>query len=340
MSGSPTAAIIALLLVADAPLAPAGSFQDAASQGDVARITQLIASGADLDERDRIGTPLHHAAARGQATVVALLLEAGADPNALTRHGATALHRAAYRGDRASAELLLAAGADPGIESIVDGTPLHLAAMGGHADLITLLLERGADVNPQLTIANGNCPLHGAASEGQLEAARMLIEAGADVDCVNESTDTPLSIAACRGREAVAALLLASGADVNRASTDRLTALHNAVAQRDVDLARMLLEAGADVAVRSARKGSEKGTPLEIARRVGSEEIAGPADPARRQPVAGRQGIMGDQHVRAICSDYRALSAGGRRIGCASGAAARCRHEGRRRAGRSADRGW
>ena len=146
--------------------------------------------------------------------------------------------------------------------------------MGGHADLIALLLEHGGDVNAQLNIANGNCPLHGAASEGQLEAARMLIEAGADVDCVNESTDTPISIAACRGRGAVVALLLASGADVNRASADRLTALHNAVARRDVDLARLLLEAGADVAVRSARKGSEKGTPLEIARRVGSTEIA------------------------------------------------------------------
>ena len=79
---------------------------------------------------------------------------------------------------------------------------------------------------------------------------------------------------ACRGRHALVALLLASGADVNRAAADRLTALHNAVAQRDVDLARLLLEAGADVAVRSARKGSEKGTPLEIARRVGSREMA------------------------------------------------------------------
>jgi ankyrin repeat protein len=71
----------------------------------------------------------------------------------------------------------------------------------------------------------------------------------------------------------VVALLLAKGADVNRASAQSLTALHNAVARRYVDLARLLLDAGADVTVRCMREGGERGTPLEIARRVGSEEI-------------------------------------------------------------------
>ena len=120
---SPATAIIGSVLLAGASLGHAGEFHDAASAGDLVRVSRLIAAGEDLEERDRIGTPLHHAAARGQAAVVALLLEAGADPNALTRYGATALHRAAWRGDRASVERLLAAGADPGIESIIDGTP-------------------------------------------------------------------------------------------------------------------------------------------------------------------------------------------------------------------------
>ena len=123
MSVSAAIAIIVFLLLANAPLARAGTFHDAAGRGDVAQIGRLIESGADLEERDRIGTPLHHAVARGHPAVVALLLDAGADPNALTRHGDTALHRAAYRGDRASVERLLAAGADPAIESIIDGTP-------------------------------------------------------------------------------------------------------------------------------------------------------------------------------------------------------------------------
>jgi ankyrin repeat protein len=54
------------------------------------------------------------AAASGNAAAVALLLERGADVNAMPGR-ATALHEAAFRGDRALVDLLLAAGADPTI---------------------------------------------------------------------------------------------------------------------------------------------------------------------------------------------------------------------------------
>jgi ankyrin repeat protein len=168
--------------------------------------------------------------------------------------------------------LLLATGADPRIESVTEGTPLHLAAMRGHADLVARLLEHGADVNAQLNIGSGNCPLHAAAGEGQVAAAEVLIEAGADLDCINQWTDTPLSTAASSGREAVVALLLAKGADVNHATSQGLTALHYAVARGYIDLVRRLLEAGADVAVSSVHEG-QRGTPFEVARHVGNEEI-------------------------------------------------------------------
>jgi hypothetical protein len=109
----------------------AGPLHDAAQKGDVEQVGTLIAAGADLEEKDRIGTALHHAAMRGYPQIVGVLLESGAAPDSLTKDGGTALHRATYRGDRESVELLLAAGADTNIEGFTDGAPLHLAAALG-----------------------------------------------------------------------------------------------------------------------------------------------------------------------------------------------------------------
>src|SRR4051812_2852802 len=122
MRGSFLAALAAVALLALPPLAFAGPLHDAANKGDVGQIRQLVATGADLGERDAFGTPftpLHHAAARGHPEAVTVLLELGADPNALAGDGSTALHWAAARGDRESVALLLAKGADPNIENFM-----------------------------------------------------------------------------------------------------------------------------------------------------------------------------------------------------------------------------
>src|SRR5215472_5072850 len=60
----------------------------------------LIAHGADVHARNRLGaTPLHYAAdmnrrdADGQTRTIACLISAGADPNVTNRLGVTPLHR-------------------------------------------------------------------------------------------------------------------------------------------------------------------------------------------------------------------------------------------------------
>jgi ankyrin repeat protein len=83
-------------------------------QDDAVRL--LLARGADPDARGTgwmTGTPLNAAASARHATVVALLLEAGADRDAVQRGGWTPLHSAAHNGDARTVELLLAHGADP-----------------------------------------------------------------------------------------------------------------------------------------------------------------------------------------------------------------------------------
>lgn len=60
--------------------------------------------------------------------MAALLVHAGADPNARDVYGWTALHLAAGRGNKRVAEALMQAGADPSLRDDEGKTPADLAA--------------------------------------------------------------------------------------------------------------------------------------------------------------------------------------------------------------------
>ncbi len=87
----------------------------AAFFGQDEAVRLFLARGADPDARGTgwmRGTSLNAAASSLQAICVEVLLEAGADPNAVQRGGWTPLHSAVHNGDPRSVELLLAHGAD------------------------------------------------------------------------------------------------------------------------------------------------------------------------------------------------------------------------------------
>ena len=176
----------------------------------------------DVDAREsaRGQTALMWAAAHGNAAVIPLLLEAGADlsarshgPVSTAEPGAKGLqfrdysrqerlddvHGAALRragGPLDAVRALLAGGADPN-EAAPDGTTvLVVAAVNAHWELAVLLLDNGADPNAS---RQGWTPLHQVVRTrnlniGQfphpvptgrltsLDVARKLIEFGADVN--------------------------------------------------------------------------------------------------------------------------------------------------------------
>jgi ankyrin repeat protein len=72
-----------LLLAACQPGPPISPLITAAREGDAARIAQLIASGADVNQRGGVNdwTPLMHAVHKNQIASVRALLDAGADVN-------------------------------------------------------------------------------------------------------------------------------------------------------------------------------------------------------------------------------------------------------------------
>jgi hypothetical protein len=150
---------------------------EAASDGDLQRVEQLLESGEDPNRPDCWGgTPLHFAA---NPSIVKLLIEAGADASAKNLAGVTPLDLVK---DVESARLLLDAGADPDARSSSNSSPLCGARS---VAIAKLLIEAGADV----LLRKRNSLLQNVRSP---EIARVLIEAGADVNMVDEHGKTPL----------------------------------------------------------------------------------------------------------------------------------------------------
>ena len=127
--------------------------------------------------------------------------------------GFTALHLAAFFGQPAAVRLLLERGADVNAvatsEQIGPVQPLHSAAAARQLACARLLIEHGADVNARQ--AGGYTPLHEAAGNGDTELARLLLAAGADPAARKDDGQTPADIAAERGHKGVLALLRPGG---------------------------------------------------------------------------------------------------------------------------------
>ncbi len=117
---------------------------------------------------------------RGKSDVVALLLEAGADPERRAANGSTPLGGAVYFGQVGSVASLLNAGADINAPGRFGETPLMLAVRGNHPELLQTLLQRQADVNVS-TESGGHTALLLAVDRGLIASVKMLLAAGSDV---------------------------------------------------------------------------------------------------------------------------------------------------------------
>ena len=194
---------------------------------------------ADVNEKDDWGwTPLHWAAENGEFTQAKLLIQRGADVNAVTN-------------------------------KTLSSTPLHFAAYGGNHRIVYLLIENGADVEAKDRW--GLTPLFSARTENAEKIARALVDAGADVNAKSKWGDTPLHAAAKRffGSVGFTKVLLSAGADVNARGWEGETPLHAAVTEcwlprpeeTTVEVVLILIDAGAEV---NAKTNNGK-TPLDYA---------------------------------------------------------------------------
>ena len=153
---------------------------EAAAIGHTARIAELLAqTPASANEFSPDGFPaLSYAAFFGRPEALALLLQAGADPNLQAQNAMLIrpLHAATAQPDPlaalAIAERLLAAGANPNVKQQGGWTPLHAAAANGNSALIRLLLRHGAEAGA--TNDEGKTALDLATEKQQSESVKLL----------------------------------------------------------------------------------------------------------------------------------------------------------------------
>lgn len=141
----------------------------AAAAGNAEEVRRLLAAGTPPDAVDPSGqTALMVAARNDRVEVIRVLVAAGADVNApdhrMTRW--PPLVHAIHKGREGAATALLQAGADPNAHDRAGATPLMYAAAYGNLALVRKLLARGAD--PRAATTDGVTALWAAAGGGGL----------------------------------------------------------------------------------------------------------------------------------------------------------------------------
>ncbi len=167
-------------------------------------VEALLAASPELD--------IFSAAALGREDALGALLARTPElATAFSADGFTALHLAAFFGQAGAARLMLDAGAE--VNAVARNPmrvqPLHSAAAGRHHAVCTLLIERGAGVNARQQ--GGWTPLHAAAQHGDRALAELLLAAGAEPAARNDDGLDAAAIAAASGHAELATLLRPSG---------------------------------------------------------------------------------------------------------------------------------
>ncbi len=223
----------------------------AAAGGNAELVGFFVSKGAKLELEDaQHKTALQTAAMNDRAEAVSALLKSGAALDTRDDYLRTALILCAReRGQAATGRLLIEAGADINATDKFGEGALGLAAWRGKGDFVDLLLQRGARVPASGPIWQNL--LTEAASNGLTALFRRLIEGSPD----SKAADTPLGSllrsAAAGGSAEIVGLLLDRGSDPARADRFGWTPLHYAARDGRTDAARMLVERAAPLDVRT-----------------------------------------------------------------------------------------
>ena len=189
----------------------------AAWQGDAARITQLLAAGADPNPRDGNGrTPLHVATFAKRRDAIRALAQGGAALGALDHDRYDAVTIAAVADDEATLALLLQLGASAKLTtSRYDGTALIAAAHLGHDGVVRQLIAAGAPldhVNNLHWTALIEVIVLGDGGPRHVASLKALVDAGASTQLADRQGRKPLTLARTHGYEAMVRILQQAGA--------------------------------------------------------------------------------------------------------------------------------
>jgi ankyrin repeat protein len=228
------------------------SLATAARAAKLGSISAALAAGADINQRDEAGTTaLYRAVSEQRASVVALLLlnganpnlalpdgktplmesmrffdmagermtleliVAGADVNATAKDGATALSQAVHTSNNFGAQWMIWRGANLDVHS-PDGTLMQGASLNPDwPSMIELLKRAGLSEEESPMAQKKEFILFQAVRSGDPKAVEAELQNGTPVDIVNRYDQTALEWAVCYDRFDIVDLLLRRGADIN-----------------------------------------------------------------------------------------------------------------------------
>ena len=205
----------------------------------------LVGLGAVVDSfNNKSFTALKISSKKGHIEVTRSLLQAGANPNLVSKNpGFTALNNAAQFGHLECVRILIEYRAN--IESPeMATTPVHSAAYGGHVKVLDYFLrECCTDVN--LLNTNGKVPLYQATIQGHTACVQLLLRYGANVNLtVSDQGETLVHIAVKESRRQILRALLEHKAKPDEAMKNGKTPLMLAVEQDNVDFIPLIMSYG------------------------------------------------------------------------------------------------
>lgn len=242
----------------------------------------LISHKADINQKDMFGDTLIHNATmmNVDSSILAKLIENGADVNVRNKEGVTPLEIAVQKQDVKTVKLLTANGADIHTKDTNGNSPLSLS-MNASTEMFEAVINES---NATTQDSEGNTPLHTALLvDAPFSKISYIISLTSDINIRNRDGNSALYIAAQKNLQKVGEMLLSKDADIfstntNNSSPLRLalknggavqdwlitsktiketdgsgnTALHYAAEWQYAEAIKSLLTKGADIKVRNA----------------------------------------------------------------------------------------
>ncbi len=272
----------------------------AACENALPAVKLLVEGGADIDAVDRFGSqPLDEAVRVGATAVAAFLTDLGAGTAKAEERTAQFLNACSV-GDTDLIRFMLANGQPPGSADYDARSGLMLAVGGGHFSAVTTLLGAGAP--PDAADAFGGSALTEAIKLRRRDMVDLLVSAGARLAWPTERAAGTLCQAAAEGDAALIAMYAAAGLAVNAGDYDSRRASHIAAADGSAGALTALLGAGADINA-TDRWGAT--AMLEAVKAV----AAGKAEAGLIDTVAaagGRLGMAENELSGVLCSAVHA----------------------------------